>query len=76
MIIERIPQISTLTKEEMLVLSDELVYAATHQGEHVMSDEEVADLLEKTWGEYLRDPTQVVTLDELKKRIETQKLGQ
>lgn len=69
--LERFPEIRDLTVEEQVELAHELWDLIENgSGEFVLSPEWAAEL-DRRIAEYERDPTQVTTWEEVKKRLLT-----
>jgi hypothetical protein len=64
MILERYPEIETLSVEELLLLSDEIQDKAWRLKESPERDAAIAERLEERHQEYLADPSKGMTLDE------------
>ncbi|MEM9017436.1 MAG: addiction module protein [Verrucomicrobiota bacterium] len=68
MILERFPELASLSIEEKQTLFEELgrEIAASDNGE---PDPEIVQMLEERWKEHEKDPSKAVTLEDFRQRI-------
>jgi putative addiction module component (TIGR02574 family) len=69
MIVERIPAIGELSAHDKYILANELWEEIASDESSVPFDDAVVALLEKRHQEYLSDPNNVVSWDEMKGKL-------
>ncbi len=69
MILERIPEISKLSPEDKLRLANELWQQVAEDPDRIPVSDEHKQLIEQRYQEYLENPDDVVTWEEVKRRL-------
>jgi putative addiction module component (TIGR02574 family) len=69
-IIEKIPDIQSLTPKEKAILARELWADAADVEYQISGDDGHHSIIEERWTEFLRDPESALPWDEVKQKIE------